>query len=594
MDDENLGENQARDQAADQGPGNPSNGGTAPTSGPRRPGLFRPRNIVIASVFGVVVAVIAVVAVLVLAALGSPGEATAEFLPADTQAYFTINLLPGAGQISKALKIESILEKSGDLDNRRQDYLDSFEEETGIDVRNDVMPWLGKDITFALLDAYADDGPEWVGMVQTSDREATESFLLDLVRYLEDTQFQLFEVKTRQDAKVWVEDFEGVSFGLTDEYVLFGATEGVINQTIDDLESPPTLALNQNEDYLRVRDRLPKERSMLLFVNAKDLIAGAEEASGLSDFFEFGAFEESVPDSLMVSASFIDNGLRLDVVGDTALDSFVLETMAEFGMGDSLPQDTLFMVAAAGGKEGWEQLRESLEDTDGDVSQQLDQWLAELKEISGIDLEQDVIEELNGYMALALLPSEFQFDENLEGLESGTIEVVLLADLDDTLGLRTVAEDLMETVREEYELDLPRTTSGKYEIVTLDLSSLGEETAGFNPGYVFSDNLVALGSTEQSLLKIVNTITGGEQPLSSDEEFDRLSKMAPEDASAFIYADIAGIVAMMVDAMPSDAAAEYDRDVAPFVEPFSAFFLAAAATEEFNQYTLILTVQEQE
>jgi hypothetical protein len=611
MDDENTDPGQNQDETPDEessaspvddgavpGPASPAD--TPPSASPApsapeargRPGLFRTRNLIFASSVTIIIAAIAVTALLVLRQLGSPGEATAKFLPDDTQVYFTVNLRPGAGQISKALKIESILEGSGNLNERREEWLDSLADETGIYFEDDVMPWLGKDVTLALLDAYADPLPEWVGLLQTSDREASEEFLEDRVQYLEENEFQQFEDRTRRGARIWTEDSDEISFGVTDDYVVFGANEDVVRRTISDLDSPPSNPLSENEEFIQVRDRVPEERSMLIFVNGKELIRGAKRAQGSSGFGDIESLENNLPDSLVVSGSFIDKGVRMDLVSTTPRNSFGVETDLDFGLIDALPEDTLFLMAAAGGNQVWEQFRESLEDTNEFGSRELDDLLAELEDSTGIDLERDVIEELNGYMAMALLPSDFRFDEYFEVLESGTIELVFLADLVETSGLKSLAEDLMETFEEELDLAIRSNTSRQYEVVTLDLKNLGEAAERFSPGYMFTDDLVAVGSTEDSLLRIVDTLDGEERPLSSNQKFKRLRSMAPDDSSIFVFADIASIVEMIVNAMPRDAVRNYENEVAPFLEPLDAFFLAGATTEDYMRLTWVLTVRE--
>ena len=252
------------------------------------------------------------------------------------------------------------------------------------------------------------------------------------------------------------------------------------------------------------------------------------------------------------------------------------------------PEDEGFLR----GNQVWEQFRESLEDTNEFGSRELDDLLAELEDSTGIDLERDVIEELNGYMAMALLPSDFRFDEYFEVLESGTIELVFLADLVETSGLKSLAEDLMETFQEELDLAIRSNASRQYEVVTLDLKNLGEAAERFSPGYMFTDDLVAVGSTEDSLLRIVDTLDGEERPLSSNQKFKRLRSMAPDDSSIFVFADIASIFEMIVNAMPRDAVRNYENEVAPFLEPLDAFFLAGATTEDYMRLTWVLTVRE--
>ena len=85
---------------------------------------------------------------------------------------------------------------------------------------------------------------------------------------------------------------------------------------------------------------------------------------------------------------------------------------------------------------------------------------------------------------------------------------------------------------------------------------------------------------------------GPGQPLTSDPEFSRLVEMAPENSSVYMFADIAGIVDMVVDALPPSVRSDYESDVRPYLGPFSALFAASAVTEQASHATLMLTVQE--
>ena len=50
-----------------------------------------------------------------------------------------------------ARALKSLFEDSLVFRDRQDELLDELREETGIDVNEDVLPWLGSDITFALL-----------------------------------------------------------------------------------------------------------------------------------------------------------------------------------------------------------------------------------------------------------------------------------------------------------------------------------------------------------------------------------------------------------------------------------------------------------
>ena len=75
----------------------------------------------------------------------------------------------------------------------------------------------------------------------------------------------------------------------------------------------------------------------------------------------------------------------------------------------------------------------------------------------------------------------------------------------------------------------------------------------YSSGYVATNNLVVLGTTEDSLFQVADTLDGRERSLQSAPEFFRLNELAPEGVTYFVFADIAGIIDMVGDALPSDA-----------------------------------------
>ena len=148
---------------------------------------------------------------LVNVVVGEPPEVTARFLPDDTLVYFTINREPGAGQLAKARNIRDIFDGTLNYTTERDELATDIEDETGIDVLSEVYDWIGSDLTFALLDLRQKDrrgNPccdlDWVVLVQTKDRTASENFLRDLVRFLEDEEFLQFAEAMEIDAAEFV------------------------------------------------------------------------------------------------------------------------------------------------------------------------------------------------------------------------------------------------------------------------------------------------------------------------------------------------------------------------------------------------------
>ena len=82
--------------------------------------------------------------------LSHPPEETARFLPAETSLYVSMNLRPGAGQLMKAREILGLFKENPKFEEKLDELYGDFEEETGIDVEEDLFPWVGPEIAFAI------------------------------------------------------------------------------------------------------------------------------------------------------------------------------------------------------------------------------------------------------------------------------------------------------------------------------------------------------------------------------------------------------------------------------------------------------------
>ena len=72
------------------------------------------------------------------------------------------------------------------------------------------------------------------------------------------------------------------------------------------------------------------------------------------------------------------------------------------------PEDTLFLLAYAGVSDAWDELRDTLEDTDPWAAEDMDEFLEDLEDETGVDLEGDVIESLTGEVSLAVMPGDLR------------------------------------------------------------------------------------------------------------------------------------------------------------------------------------------
>ena len=306
-------------------PSSSSSSPPSPPSGGRS--LFRNRWVLIGGgVAFVVVLAVVIALVFLMRAVDRPGEATAQYIPSDAALYLSVNLRPGADQIMKAKGFADRMEKR-DFSDVRDELLDELDEETGIDFPDDLMSWIGTDATLAVLEADQDE-TVWIMMAQVADADEAEDFAGRLRSYFEDQLYQEFEEDEDDGLKIWVpEDEEDdleerVAIGLSDEYLFIADTGDTIEDMMDNLGSPPDSPLSESVLFIEAQESLPEDRFMFAFAQNEGAVAVSTEIAieelfslyGRDEWYEF--VDDNSPDYLAASASFIDNGLRFDVVVD--------------------------------------------------------------------------------------------------------------------------------------------------------------------------------------------------------------------------------------------------------------------------------------
>ncbi len=532
---------------------------------------------------GILAVVAIVVAFVFFRSLSRPGESTARFIPSNALAYASINLRPGVQQLSHARDVISTLQTDA-LVERRDALLDELEDETGIHFLDDVETWLGESVSVALVSA--DGGSaEWVAMVHVSDRGAALDFTEDLVAYFEDEFLTRFDRTAYRDADLWLSDDEDLGFALTDEYLLLADGEDTLERVIRDADSPPEASLLEDEEFKSARDSLPSQRVAFMFLRGDwilDLLGDVMYPFGGQDDV-IREIEDGTPKYMAVSVSFIEQGLRADFAAEQTGDGFAIDSDLPLASPDALPSDTVLLLATNGVKEIWEEVRQTVDDIDPYDEFGFQYFLDEIEYETGIDVEGDVVDSLNGEMALALLPGD---------VRAGIYDVLLLAGLRDAGGIRRALDRLADSLERESGIELDRSSHGDYEVVTATPQEFGLLGGDYDPGYLVGEDWVALGSTYRSLAALHDAATGDSEPLSSTDDFSGLMSMAPDPADWLLYADLAAGLEMLEDALDGDMRSDFERDFKPFVEPLEAFLLAGSVTKEAIRFTAVLTLGE--
>ena len=505
---------------------------------------------------------------------GGERERTAQYYPPDTLAYFWATFVPGEGQLAELRNIWERLDDSRafrDLVDRAQD---EFEEETGIDFEEGLMPWIGPEFSVGVLEADW-GGEEWiaVGMVGVRDQGAAEEFLSDWLDYMEGEQYSEFYDETYRGFDIVVSEDGEQAYALTGDWLVFATSERGLEDVLARIAGEEEASLATDDHFMEARSQLANRRFASVFVLLQEaevvLEDAVDEVLGTSGR---GAAEWEGVDWLAGSIGVAEAGLVMEVAVPVGIDDplevadlddpsrllssdtlgFVALTfdpsvdrwravLREIEIGDALAPEDIDELSEMIGLfpgNGGPNNEVSLEEDDG-LDVLLDLGLDVTRATIGIDLEDDLFDHLGGEAIVALEDIDFDdFDD------SPADAVVMLSYADghkDDLG--DTVDDAVDQFVGLSGLDTDtRDVGADDRAVVIDLEALGDDSLRYRPGYVLHEGYLTVGSTVRSLEGVVGRQNGDPDALSANEEYQRALRLLPERRQVLGYVDLHQII----------------------------------------------------
>ncbi|MEG4494533.1 DUF3352 domain-containing protein [Microcoleus sp. D3_18_C4] len=299
---------------------------------------------------------------------------------------------------------------------------------TGLDYSRDIQPWIGDEITLAVTT------PDFDG---DSSNGQQAGFLLAVSSQKVDRSQQFLDSYWRQqsraDKTVHSELYKGVkinykqppiakkkstsllpfnqfslpnsklpssfataaiggnfNFGENQNFVLFSNSPIVIREAINNVESA-NLNLNNTPEYQKALQQLNQGRIALAFVNLPQ-----------------SATEQNPPvslNSLAVAVGVNRRGLLAQTALVTSRENTASPTLSEPVQAlQYIPSASPFAVASTDLRNFWADLSSAVS-TNAEVSNLVDRTLADIQQVWGVNLQQDIFDWVQGEYALAVLPN---------------------------------------------------------------------------------------------------------------------------------------------------------------------------------------------
>ena len=528
-------------------------------------------------VAGVVVVVVLVVVGMALRVVPTPGfiwnpitgakspEHSASYYPADTLAYAWLTLAPGGGQFDNAQDIWDRFNQIPEFQELFEEFKEEFEEDVESDFE-DLKDWAGPDISAAIVVEGRDDEMQFALTIGVRDKGDAEDFLEDWLAYIDREEGADFESDSYEGFDTWVDEYEDQAYGLSGDLLVLATTEDFLKVVIDGIKGDLEENLADDESFQVARAALPDRRFASLYVDAAAILEDDALRLGL---------DEEIPSRLdpgwiAASSAWEDRAITTELVMPSVLDHSLdfpdLESPA--GM---LPEDTLGLASFAFdpnldnwretlnehaisevlGEYAVDDLNDAVESIEYelDVSRLptasrrsgfdffIDLAIAVADEVTGVDLEEDLFDHLQGDVSLAVW--DLSLDEYGDIEEGDPLSLVALLSYkgggED--GLADTIEELQEFIEDEGDVRFESVDVGAdrdAQVLDIDMD--------YSPGYVLNDGYLIFGSTEDSLEETVELQGGGSGNLNSNPEYQRAVGHLPGDKQFLAYVNLNEII----------------------------------------------------
>ena len=509
-------------------------------------------------------------------------EYSARYYPSDTIAYGWITLVPGEGQVGE---MEAIWERFNEYPGFR-DLVDElkidFLTETGIDFEEEVMPWIGPEISAGLIDFDLDQElPSAAITIQVRDEDAARNFLEKWREYIEEETGARFDTGSHRGNTTWVDDSEHQAYALTNDWLVYATNESVLHSVLDRMNGDSDDSLADEDKFQAARAALPERRFHSGYVDyqqALDLLGDAAGGFGpvVPGAIGPATFAESAPEWVAMSGSWVERGVVVEMVSPTVTD-FGLEVTELRDPALLLPDDTLGFMAAGfdPNVDNWRKalaeydLRDVLPDpylldeinnnlagmtpdgappfdNDATLADALDLGFDLAEQFTGIDLETDFFGHLAGEMIVAV--NEFDFEAVSDDPTANAVDATLMLSYleEGEDGLADTMDEVTGLLEMHVGLTANRTDVGaEREAIIFDPGVLGMMMGGeiaYQPGYVLHDQYLTIGTTVKALSSIVARQKVPSANLASDAEYQRAASHLMADRQFLGYVNVNSIV----------------------------------------------------
>jgi Protein of unknown function (DUF3352) len=476
---------------------------------------------------------------------GAVEDEAVDLVPADAAVYMNVFLNPSRNQKRAIRDLLAKFEEAPTPDEATDELaklIDEGLEEVGLTFKEDIDPWLGRQIAFFASDFEA-GSPTAAALIETEDEAATRG----VVDKLDDQGDVDPQTKTYEGVEYnfYSEDEQGDPFasGFVEDFWVVGSEDGF--KAVVDASEGESLA--DTEQFVDTTGLLSDDHLALFYFDAERLV---NEAVATGDVTEdelraleaFPGFTEQGPAAASLYVQ--DDGAVLELASSAPEDDSLLRAVGESGLLSDLPRNSWFAFGISGVGNLFTTTLESVAEgsaPEADLEIFEEQFASE----TGLDLREDVL----GWMEDAGVFVEGTTMFEIQGgvvIESGAPEKS--SEAIDVLG--------------EY-IDAQGAPVTPAEVDGVEGFSVEQEGMP-QPVYVLGGDRVVIAYGRDATERAIS----GTETLDDSEAFQSASNALGDDFTPSFFLDVSAVLGL-VEGLGASQEATYQQDVKPWVDPLS-------------------------
>ncbi len=549
----------------------------------------------VAAIIGIVVVLLLIAGGIAAAAMGLFGAAEEaitqresnipQLLGDDTQIYGSIT--PALSDLPNAARLQEAFPEAFVQEDPEQ--LNQGLSEIGLTFEEDIEPWLGQEMAFAVggvedYEAFAqalqvEDFEQLYAMTDftvlaaSTDDTAAQSFLDKLISSAEEEGAEVGTITYNETSITTLADDPEAPLVYTtvaQEHVVFTnraeVLEGIIDATGENENS-----LASSARYQKLRSNQPADAVGFIYVDGEivtepfDLFGGellAQLPAGQREQMAQQLDAVQAFESLGFSISLAETGVAFDITSVNDLEALDEEMMAmveqtretiDSGRMQRISETAYAFITFVVPSNFNEQVMQSIEMQEGGEAA-----IADFEAQSGINLEQDILSWFMGSSSLVFLPGEQMgdFETPVTGyfsMNTSNMEAAQ-AGLDKIAGILEEQGGGMILFQEE--------NIGNANWQTIPNPMTGETVGGY--GFIDDEVVIAFG---QTALEAAGS--GTDSPITNTEAFGNVADNLPEPNAGIMYINVNEIIAVL-ESMGMGAVGPQEEEILRRIEPIRA------------------------